>query len=629
MSFTLRRFAGTAALAVTASALTLPLAAPAHATTPTETQFFISDKVADANGDYGLYRRATPTGAATLLVGDTATTDVTELTGSHDGSRFIEVENTYNSSGDPVRTRVVVYDVGGRRVTVLQDLDANAYFQTTPALDWGGGTATWTVINGTTGAATQYQTNVGSGVPAARRSGVVGAVFVTSTTQIFQSATTGAWDYDNNGTVVAVPAIPSAASDVALSPDGSTLAWSLSTSSTTSSIQVAPLSFPSGVITVGSATTVATGNDNYSPSFSQDNLSVNFVKYNGTSGALYTTPANGSGTTGTAVDSTSVGDVDGQAIGTTDDGTAPGAPTANPAILKGSSATVAWVLAGDGDQSGVIIARKLGSTVQKAVYVPSPATSYVDTGLTVGATYTYDIQTVDRSGNLSTAATRQLSALQALPTFADPTSTTSAKTSFPVSFGPSSSGRFTVDYLVAGTTTWHRWVTNTAGKTRVFGSAATTGVNATTSTAGTNYVFRVMIVDSYGNSTPTVSSGRAVVPFDQTKATLSGGTDISTTAAYLGKYRRQSATTNYAKVTLVGNRLQVIGLRCSSCGSFDVFEGSTRIATISSYTTGTTVYRAVLFTKTYSSVGTHTWIIRPKATSGHPYVMLDAFAARR
>jgi hypothetical protein len=37
----------------------------------------------------------------------------------------------------------------------------------------------------------------------------------------------------------------------------------------------------------------------------------------------------------------------------------------------------------------------------------------------------------------------------------------------------------------------------------------------------------------------------------------------------------------------------------------------------------------VLFTRTYSRVGTHTFTIRPRATSGRPNVILDGFAMRR
>jgi hypothetical protein len=280
--------------------------------------------------------------------------------------------------------------------------------------------------------------------------------------------------------------------------------------------------------------------------------------------------------------------------------------------------------------SGVLLTRKYAGNVQKSVFVPAPVTSYADTGLVVNATYAYELTTVDRSGNHGATVTRLLTALKPLPTSADPTSKTSTKASFPVSFAASapSSARFVVDYLVAGTTTWKHWVTNATGRIRTFGSAATTGVNATTSVPGTSYVFRAQAKDAYGNATGFVSSARAVVPFDQSKATLYGGTSYASSSAYLGSFRKLGKTTQYAKVTLTGNRLQVIGFRCTTCGVFTIYDGRTLVGTIDTRASST-VARTVLYTRSYSSVGTHTFTIRPKATAGRPYVILDGFAMRR
>jgi hypothetical protein len=89
-----------------------------------------------------------------------------------------------------------------------------------------------------------------------------------------------------------------------------------------------------------------------------------------------------------------------------------------------------------------------------------------------------------------------------------------------------------------------------------------------------------------------------------------------------------TSTSAYARFSLIGNRLQVIGFRCSSCGSFAVYDGATKIATVSTYSS-TTVARAVLFTKTYTRSMKRTFTIRPLGTSGHPAVALDGFAMRR
>ena len=135
--------------------------------------------------------------------------------------------------------------------------------------------------------------------------------------------------------------------------------------------------------------------------------------------------------------------------------------------------------------------------------------------------------------------------------------------------------------------------------------------------------------DGFGNSSDWVySPTRAIVPFDQGRATLSGGTTIASSSSYLGSFRRLSGTSHYARLRADTNRFQVIGVRCPSCGSFAVYVDNVKVATVSSYSP-TTVTRAVLFTKSFYTHLDHTFVIRPLGTPGHPYVALDGFAVRR
>jgi hypothetical protein len=214
--------------------------------------------------------------------------------------------------------------------------------------------------------------------------------------------------------------------------------------------------------------------------------------------------------------------------------------------------------------------------------------------------------------------TRTLTALAAAPTFADPISRTSTTTTFPVVFGPyrSPSAVFTVDYFGTGDPGWTNWVTDYANR-----AASFTGV------AGKSYTFRVQVKDGLGNSSPLVNSVRAVVPFDQTKATFTGGGNVYTSAAYLGSLRKLWHTTDVARVTLTGNRLQVVGSTCGTCGAFDIYDNGTWVAGVSTYGSVTRL-RQVLFTKYYSGIGTHSFSIKPRGTAGHPDVMLDGFAMR-
>ncbi len=633
MSRSARRLAAIAATAVAATTLLVPLTAvPALAVTATETEFFL----ADSNGDYSyeLWKRTAPTGTATKVAGD-ATHTYADLSVSTDGSRIAYRQTTLNSVGNPVSDQLIVRDVSGNLVRIVSSVAASLTSGSSqPVLSPDGNTLVWS-NGGPDSTPSLYRAGVGSGAPTLVKSGYFSPVFVDSSTLLAQSNATGAWATIPlaGGTATTVSGVPDTASSLAVSPDGTQLAWSADTTASasfTSDLKVASLAVASGVATIGAPQTVATGQDNIEPTFSRDGNTVYFVKWDGNMGAGEIWAAPSSGASSSALSVASASDELDVVIGTTDDGTLPGAVTAKPAVLNGTGATVGWTLPTDTDRSGVRITRRLGSTVQKAVYVPAPVTSYADSGLVLGTTYTYSFQAVDRSGNLGATAMRSLTALKPAPVVADPTSTTSTKAAFPVTFAATapSNATFNVDYLVAGATTWTPWVTNTAGRLRTFGTAATTGVAATTSTAGTSYSFRVQVKDAFGNASGWVSSSRAVVPFDQSKATLSGGTTLSNASAYLGSYRKLSSTSSYAKVTLTGNRLQVVGLKCSSCGAFAIYDGSTLVATVDTYAS-TTKYRQVLYTRSYSTLGTHTFTIRPKGTSGRPAVMLDGFAMRR
>jgi Tol biopolymer transport system component len=637
LSFTLPKIAGAAVLALATSALAVPLAATAHAAgAPVETEYFIAETDGDANFAYELWKRTTPTGTAVKVAGDT-THDLSDLSFSQDGSRLSYLQTTLDSYGDPVSTQVVVRDVAGPLVRVVSSVLESSSENAAPALSPDGRTVVWSNVSA--GGLRLYRASVVSGTAGLVSSGYFGGVFLDGSTLLARSTSTGAWaTMTLGGAATATGVLPQGAFDPAVSPDGARLAWAEDTTAdgagaSTSDLKAATLSVTGGVATLEPPAVVATGQENEAPSFSADGSTVYFTRYDGVlgNGDVWSAPTTPDVANPPAVTVATAGDEYDVAIGTTDDGTAPAAATLLPAVLNGSAATVRWTLPADADTSGVLITRKLGSTVQKNVFVPAPLSSYADSGLTLGATYTYEIVSVDRSDNRGVPANAGLTALLPAPRFADPTSTTSAKRSFPVTFAataPSSVGYF-VDYRSATSSTWTHWVANAAGRIRTFGVASTGGgVYSTTSTPGTSYVFRVQIKDVYGNATGWVSSGRAVVPFDQAKATFSGGTTVAYSTAYLGSFRQLKTTSSYAKVTVTGNRLQVIGLRCSRCGKFAIYAGSTKLATVDTYASSTKV-RQVLYTKTYSTVASRTFTIRPLATSGRPAVDLDGFATRR
>jgi hypothetical protein len=636
MKSVLSRVAVCAALSVTATSAILPLtsgtalALPA----PTETQFYANDT--DGDGTHGLFSRLTPTGTPKTIVADTGSVDVIWVTASRDGSRFADVEDTVDVDGFTVSQNLVVRDVSGRLVRTIEHVSYASYHDSQMALSPDGSTIVWTRHDMVHNTYTLRRAAVASGGSVQIAGNYGNSVFLDNTTLLIESYTNPWYTLPvTGGTPVAATGFPDLAILPTVSVLGDKVAWWLDTTPAgspvvTSSIQVATLTLTSGHATATSPLTVASGQENEHAAFSRDGSTVFFVKNDGDfgPGAIYSVASTGG--TATKLDTTPVGDVWTQAIGAVDDGTAPGATTPKPAVLNGTSATLGWTSPTDTDLSGTYITRTLNGGSAKNIYVPAPLTSYVDTGLTLGATYSYAFKAIDRSGHAGVTAERSLQALKAAPTAADPTSTTSTKVSFPVTFGPTgpTGATFYVDYVPAGSTTWTHWITGAAGRAHTFGSAAATNVAATASTLGQSYTFKVQVKDAYGNATPWVNSSRAVVPFDQTKATLVGGGNVYGSSAFLGSLRKLWHTTDYARITLTGNRLQIVGIKCSTCGAFALYDGSTLVATVDTHSTATLV-RAVLYTRYFSSVGTHTFTIRPKATTGRPNVMLDGFAMRR
>jgi hypothetical protein len=616
LSSTLRRSAGTAVLALAASVLSLPFAAPAKAVASSQYRFFIQD--IDGDDTYGLYKRALIGGDTTPLIADdtvNSTVDIIDLSVSRDGSRVIFVQDTYSVDGEPLREKVIVRDVSGRHVRVLLDLPLSGNnFALLPALSPDGLTAVWTQIDFSTGNASVRRTGVSGGTPAVVVNGYGGATYLSDSKLFVQ---------DELGNAYTVP-FPDDIEGLAVAPSGARVTWSVPTGATTNAVQTASWDGT----TASEVKTLEGTMINTEPSFSQDSATVYFVH----EGDIWSAPADASAPS--AQDSSTQEERD-VVVTWTDDGAAPGALTAKPALLLGTTIKPQWTLPGDTDLSGVLLRRKLGSVVQRSEFVVAPQNYFLDSkkvgvpDIILGQTYTYELTPFDRSGHGGPLLTLQATALGAQPMFTDPTSTGSSREPFKVTFAATapSDATYVAQYLLSGTSTWKNWVNGATGRVRTFGAPATTNVLATTSTPGKTYLFRVTVKDAYGNASPAVTSGRAVVPFDQTRATFVGGTNVSSSSSYLGGLRKLWTTAQYAKVSVTGNRFQIVGLRCAGCGKLAVYEAGKLIGTIDSYAS-TTKVRQVLFTKTYSSIGTHSYVIKPLATPGRPNVLLDGFATR-
>lgn len=623
--------------ALTASTLALPVVTAHAFLTSTEKTVYLADTDGDLN--YGLYSADAPGATATALVAESATLSISELHVSQDHSRLITIEDSFPTT--PTGTgyqRVVVRDAGtGRLVRVLEQLPSTGNdLVFGAALSPDGSSAVWTRVSftATSVAVSLRRSSVAAGAASALTGGadLVYPAFLDDTTLIASKAADGfaVTLPATGGATSGVVGSPHQASDLTVSPDGNTLAWSIDTTpptanSTTSTLQDASFTLTGGVLTLGAVNDLTTSLNNVSPAFSANNLTLSFVQNDGDVGLgdIWSVPTNGSAaaavTTATPADELAVAIVSVDTI-------APGAVTSTaPALLNGTSATVSYVLPTDADLSGVQVERQ--GTPARSFYVPAPLTSFVDAGLTVGNTYTYAITAVDRSGNASGAVSRSLTALSIAPTFSSPTSGTTTRAPFPVVFGRGNpaSALFSVDYSTNSGAFAH-WVTAKPGATRTFG-APSSGAFTTTSVPGRTYRFRAQATDAFGNKTPVVTTAGATVPTDQTRATYStGATTSAAPDRWLGTASLLKPVAGAtARVSLPGYRVQIIGERCPTCGVVDVYAGSTRIGAYDSVASRR-LARQVLFTYTFTTNATRTITLRNRGTSRRPNVILDGFA---
>jgi hypothetical protein len=611
------------------------MATPAAASVSgTEVTYYLADT--DGDEQYGLYAKTETTGGfgTHAVEAESASTDVSSLATSADGTRVIYVRDNYDTGVE----QVVVRDVDEVYSQVLESTTFNPaapVFAAEPQLSPNGRSAIWTRVS-LSGTATfsLRKASVATGTPTTLATDLSFGFFADDANVVAETSGGAAKSLPfAGGTRHDVATYPSGGYDFAFSRDGAKVAWAEDTATTTV-LKVASYSVTNGVPTFGSSTDLATSDSNFAPGFSTDGAKIRFIKDQGLGGDVYEVPVDASAAA-TAVAVTSADEVDLAAAH--QDDVAPAAPTVLPAVLDGTSTVVRFTWPADPDVAYVTVwdSPTTPSGGTNATW-PETSVRWFGTGvLTPGTTYTVGVQTVDRSGNRSAIVPLTFTAQKApAPSAVDPISTTSTKASFPVTFAASapSNARFVVDYLPSGYGTYQHWVTGVTGRVRTFGAPASAGVLATTSTVGRSYVFKAQVKDAYGNATAWVTSARTAVPWDQTKATLYGGLNVSSTSAYLGSYRRLAKTTDYARITLQGDRLQLVGWKCASCGSFTLYEynsvtRTTTATTISSYATSTKA-RQVLFTRYYSGIQTRTFTIKPKATTGHPYVMLDGFAMR-
>ncbi|MFN2539055.1 MAG: hypothetical protein ABR549_13040 [Mycobacteriales bacterium] len=614
-------------LAVAVMASTICSALPLFASTAsaegvaTTRPLLVTTIDTDGDGGYGLLARDA-TGDH-VLVAESEASDVYALATSRDGSRVAYFQDLYDDAGDLSHERLVVRDTTlfgtPGFVRVVSDLTpANGeVFDVVPALSPDGSTVVWSRIdlNGTTPTVSTLRAGVASGTASTVADGLFGAAFLDASTLIGTTESGVVTLPAAGGAETAVAGLTASDTGFAVSPDAAHVSWTRDTSDATTSmaeVHVADLAVAAGVATLTADRTLASDVEASGPTWAPDGSHVLFVITDaGGAGSVWSAPQDGSTPRTSAVVPT--GDI--WSIGyAVSDAVAPGSATLLPATLAATSATLRWALPADGDVYAVELSRTAPSP--KTITVKAPATSYVDTGLALGTTYTYSAVVVDKAGNRSPAVTRQLTTLAATATVPDPTSTRYyLNPSFRVYFP---TGTYTVQYRANGSGGLTTWLDHAAGSSQVFSTAK----------AGSSYGLLMTRYDGFGNSTAPTGIGTAVVPYDQTRASYSGSYVTQTlNERYLGNATILKTAGSAARLVVNGNRLQVVGEKCTSCGVMDVYVDGVRVAGIDTHDTQRRS-RFVLYTRNLTAGVNHTVVIKARGTAGRPNVVLDAFGVR-
>ena len=604
-----------AVLALTSTALLAPAtgADAAPATTHQGVVYAHDGKLFRAGPDL-----SNPTQIATTGPG------LTYLQASADGSRVVYATDTAPASGSPHRTRVVVLNVGGRRVRVVADntvefnyRDGYGRLAQLPALSADGNVVLL-------GQRTYSGSKVSSRVVA--RDLLTGNPTLTDLIGYQQGALLPGGPYvgrvgwrlhsrslDNPGSETEVPGLSSEVRDFALSPDGTHIAWEGD-----GRINVAAVEAPDHeYLSVGAPQVLDSGSV-FAPRWSQDGSTVYYVRTvaveGGTDSYLMSVPA----AAGAPTQLSTAPDPGPTAIvGVRYDDVAPAPATAYGPLL-GSVATIRWGLPADDDLAGVTVTRTAGGTSSPLGFVQAPVHSVLeDRDTKFGVDYGYSFTLEDRSGNDAATTSTHMEATDDAVGVPSITSFVTTGTPFPVYVQPNDHYRIWVADV--GRTGFVPWSVEGAGR-HDYGREG-----GTTAERGHTYAFRTQVFDSYGNASRPVTA-RAVVPLDDTDLAFTGDTrrigDVHLWQRGATVMRPGSTLT----VTVHGSSIAVLGNVCPTCGKVDVFRNGRLISsydTFATYTQG-----SQLVTVLPRSKADVTYVLKPHPSGSHRDLVVDALSAQ-
>jgi hypothetical protein len=559
---------------------------------------------------------------------DSANIDTTALSSgldfrsSADGTRFVYVLREPGNTKGEVTTRIVVRDASGRLVRFLDGQRAypggTGATLSTPSLSPDGNQAVWTIQ---TPNGMQLRRGL---IPTSGRgvSDVPNSAGLTSPVALDNKLTMMAIragtliSLTPIGTKRVVSGLPAGAvSAFSVSPDGTQIAYEHAVSGG-SAISIAPLTagtYPS--YSAGGSTVLVPHHAGTMPAFSHDGSRLYWSQDDD---ILMVPVAGGSATNLTNTPEAHETAVIGVLL---DDGTAPG-PVTGLSVTLGPAPILHWSLPADTDLSGVSVVRTSDGKDTAVRYVPSPLAGYTREYLDdPTTTYHYTVTAVDRSGHPAT--TKAMLSLQprlAELTAYSPTSRFSSTADFDVLMP---AGTYNLSVRTNGAGPFVRIATGGTGNF-VFGQDY-----GTRSEPGDSLTFRLQVFDTYGNATPITLQPPAVVPYDDTAFSYAGPTTvISATKAFFGT---EHVLHDGARATFraVGNKVTVMGARCRTCASLDVYVDGRRLGLAhTNYLAGPVGYhydRQPLVSVAMNGGGSHT--VTLVARGGNAIV--DGLAFRR
>jgi hypothetical protein len=160
----------------------------------------------------------------------------------------------------------------------------------------------------------------------------------------------------------------------------------------------------------------------------------------------------------------------------------------------------------------------------------------------------------------------------------------------------------------------------------------TTGVFNVPVDPSKNYVFGVASRDTAGNVGAFVT-GPAIRAANYsetaTQIAYAGTWAVHSLSTYMGGAAKYSNTkSSSATLTFTGNQVAWLGPKTASHGTANVYIDGTLVGSVNLYS-ATTLYKQVVFTRTFASVGTHTLKVVVVGTAGHPRVTIDQFFVLR